>query len=102
MANLSSFSSSSQRPATIPRETVEGSSKGVRPYLIAGQRRRPANPKPSVNLLPNETEDAYITGATRSLDRRLLALNLPHAPQPPVSERASSAPAATRASTRIA
>jgi hypothetical protein len=33
---------------------------------------RPAN----LLVLPNEPEDARLTGGTRSLDRRLLALNL--------------------------
>src|SRR5512142_1010890 len=38
---------------------------------------RQASPRPSNLLsLPNEPEDARLTGATRSLDRRLLGLNL--------------------------
>jgi hypothetical protein len=42
------------------------------------QRRPPARqPAPRVlYALPKEPEDARITGGTRSLDRRLLALNL--------------------------
>jgi len=39
---------------------------------------RQATQRPSIllSLLPQEPEDARITGGTRSLDRRLLALNL--------------------------
>ena len=48
-----------------------------RPYLIAGRKgRTPAVGKTAFIALPKEPEDARITGATRSLDRRLLALNL--------------------------
>ncbi|HZY62082.1 MAG TPA: hypothetical protein VFE38_06095 [Edaphobacter sp.] len=49
-----------------------------RPYLIAGQKRKqPAPAKQSTLLFPHESEDARLTGCTRSLYRRLLALNLP-------------------------
>jgi hypothetical protein len=38
---------------------------------------RQARPRSSkIFVLPNEPEDARLTGGTRSLDRRLLALNL--------------------------
>jgi hypothetical protein len=37
--------------------------------------RQPA-PRASVIQMPREPEDAVLTGGTRSLDRRLLALNL--------------------------
>jgi hypothetical protein len=48
-----------------------------RPYLIAGRRERtPIVGRTAFIALPKESEDARITGATRSLDRRLLALNL--------------------------
>ena len=48
-----------------------------RPYLIAGRKgRAPAVGKTAFIALPKESEDARSTGATRSLDRRLLALNL--------------------------
>ena len=48
-----------------------------RPYLIAGRKgRTPAVGKTAFIALPKESEDARITGATRSLDRRLLGLNL--------------------------
>lgn len=57
-----------------------------RPYLIAIPVRKPvASVRQSVasttrqffTLYPHESEDARITGATRSLYRRLLALNFP-------------------------
>lgn len=37
---------------------------------------RPALEKNRFSLMPQESEDAKITGSTRSLERRLLALNV--------------------------
>ncbi len=52
-----------------------------RPYLINGQKRKPASAaQQSSFLFPHESEDARLTGSTRSLYRRLLALNLPGLP----------------------
>lgn len=52
-----------------------------RPYLITGQKRKPASAaQQSFFLFPHESEDARLTGSTRSLYRRLLALNLPGLP----------------------
>lgn len=49
-----------------------------RPYLITGQKRKSATPaQQCLSLFPHEPEDARLTGSTRSLYRRLLALNLP-------------------------
>ncbi len=49
-----------------------------RPYLINGQRRKSAaSVQQCLALFPHESEDARLTGCTRSLYRRLLALNLP-------------------------
>lgn len=49
-----------------------------RPYLINGLRRKSAvSAKSCLDLFPHESEDARLTGCTRSLYRRLLALNLP-------------------------
>jgi len=56
-----------------------------RPYLLnIPPRKSPTSTRQPVNatrqffaLFPHESEDARITGATRSLYRRLLALNLP-------------------------
>lgn len=58
---------------TNPGNLTESS----RPYLIPGRKGRTAAVgKSAFFALPNESEDAKITGSTRSLDRRLLALNL--------------------------
>jgi|SRR5258708_1176563 hypothetical protein len=56
-----------------------------RPYLVIAPPRRPvtstrrtvASTSQYLALFPHESEDARLTGATRSLYRRLLALNLP-------------------------
>jgi hypothetical protein len=49
-----------------------------RPYLIpSAVKRSGLQEKASLPLFPHESEDARLTGATRSLFRRLLALNLP-------------------------
>lgn len=51
-----------------------------RPYLLNTQKRKPAisaSAQECLSLFPHEPEDARLTGSTRSLYRRLLALNLP-------------------------
>ncbi|WP_260736132.1 hypothetical protein [Tunturiibacter lichenicola] len=49
-----------------------------RPYLVPIPPRKPAvSTRKYLALFPHESEDARLTGATRSLYRRLLALNLP-------------------------
>ena len=49
-----------------------------RPYLVPVPPRKPASSTQKyLALFPHESEDARLTGATRSLYRRLLALNLP-------------------------
>ena len=54
-----------------------------RPYLVSASFRRAEvsgmriNETRTLTLFPHESEDARITGSTRSLFRRLLALNLP-------------------------
>jgi hypothetical protein len=56
-----------------------------RPYLVTVPPRKPvtsvrrtvATTSQYLALFPHESEDARLTGATRSLYRRLLALNLP-------------------------
>ena len=49
-----------------------------RPYLITGLKRTSAtSANQCLALFPHESEDARLTGCTRSLYRRLLALNLP-------------------------
>jgi len=61
-----------------------------RPHLISIQPRRAGAPQQRVlPLFPHEAEDARLTGTTRSLYRRLLALNLPVEGQrmPVISEK---------------
>ncbi len=64
-------------PGARDNRSVMGADR--RPYLVT-----PAAPRKASNsvrqypaLFPHESEDARLTGATRSLYRRLLALNLP-------------------------
>jgi hypothetical protein len=45
-------------------------------YLRPIKSRQPTPRADTLFTLPKEPEDARITGGTRSLDRRLLALNL--------------------------
>ncbi len=58
----------------------EISSVSVRPYLVpftsTKMNRSGRNATATFLALPRESEDARITGSTRSLDRRLLALNM--------------------------
>jgi hypothetical protein len=76
MANLQSHIPASLRSNSPSRRANSGNpnSEDSRPYLIAGRKERTAST--AFLTLPKEPEDAKITGATRSLDRRLLALNL--------------------------
>jgi hypothetical protein len=63
-----------------------------RPYLVTIQDRRIARGAQRYPaLFPHEPEDARITGTTRSLYRRLLALNLPGRPGAPGPVSASAA-----------
>jgi len=56
-----------------------------RPYLVSASLRRTevsgmrTVESRTITLFPHEAEDARLTGSTRSLFRRLLALNLPMA-----------------------
>ena len=65
--------------ASTARENRDGSiAPDPRPYLVTGQHRKPAiSAQQYLSLFPHESEDARLTGSTRSLYRRLLALNLP-------------------------
>jgi hypothetical protein len=81
MATLHTHMPSSLRAAApSPRSNVPPVNPPVeasRPYLIAGRKgRTPAIDKTAFLALPKESEDARITGSTRSLDRRLLGLNI--------------------------
>jgi hypothetical protein len=81
MANLQSHTPASLRAATPGKRSnasnVNAMTEAARPYLIAGRKGRTAAVnKTAFMALPKESEDARITGSTRSLDRRLLGLNL--------------------------
>jgi hypothetical protein len=77
----------SNLPSLTPR-TMAGELKfssafsSVSTTFVAERRSRytpipvPRKPVSSIINLPAESEDAHITGATRSLTRRLLALNI--------------------------
>jgi hypothetical protein len=74
-------------PASLRADSLDARdtrSVGVvdrRPYLVSPGQRKPAmtSLRQQLALFPHESEDARLTGATRSLYRRLLALNLPQA-----------------------
>jgi hypothetical protein len=52
-----------------------------RPYLLlpVPNRKPPSSSRQYIALFPHESEDAKLTGSTRSLFRRLLGLNIPPA-----------------------
>jgi hypothetical protein len=68
-----------------PQENRKSSNGDRRPYLVTVPTRKPimsatqsiTSTRQFFALFPHESEDARLTGATRSLYRRLLALNLP-------------------------
>jgi hypothetical protein len=81
MATLSTRTQASHPPQTQHSVSLGSQSSNptdtMRRYLIMGGKGRAAPAgKTTFQALPRECEDARITGATRSLDRRLLGLNL--------------------------
>lgn len=63
-----------QSQSTVPRWMPN---TGSRPYLLGTPvYRTPKVAEAGFTSLPHETEDSRITGGTRSLTRRLLALNV--------------------------
>jgi hypothetical protein len=78
MANLPKYPPASVRPGPSSSRTNSTRDSEPRPYLLTLQLRKPGSlEKRFLPLFPHESEDARITGSTRSLYRRLLALNLP-------------------------
>jgi hypothetical protein len=72
------FPSSLRSRAAVAPESGRAPVPDRRPYLIPVPPRKPAtSTRQYLSLFPHESEDARLTGATRSLYRRLLALNLP-------------------------
>jgi len=58
-------------------------------YLRPIPTRQPTPRRAALFTLPKEPEDAQITGGTRSLDRRLLALNISGSRPKPAESRSS-------------
>ena len=79
MKNLPKIPPSTVRPGSpMPSATSGTRYPEPRPYLIpSAVRRTGLQEKRTLPLFPHESEDARLTGETRSLFRRLLALNLP-------------------------
>ncbi len=76
--SLPKYPPSSVRPGTSTPLIRGTRFPEPRPYLIPGAAgRRVSQAEKSFALFPHESEDARLTGSTRSLFRRLLALNLP-------------------------
>jgi hypothetical protein len=66
-----------------PRFSFSSPTESSRPYLVPERKSRTGSVGKSIFVaLAKESEDARITGATRSLDRRLLGLNLRGAKMP--------------------
>ena len=72
------FPASLRSRAVASPESASAPVPDRRPHLIPVPPRKPvASTRQYISLFPHESEDARLTGATRSLYRRLLALNLP-------------------------
>lgn len=79
----------SASPSTLPRTKVplapprveRGKPVGSVSNLRPTPSRQPAPRPETLFALPQEPEDARLTGGTRSLERRLLALNLGKTPK---------------------
>lgn len=77
MAILQNSPASLRAGSSVPRDNRDFGSD-PRPYLVLGQHRKSViSAQQYLTLFPHEAEDARLTGTTRSLYRRLLALNLP-------------------------
>jgi hypothetical protein len=78
MATLQQTSPASLRSGFAPaRENRGRFSAEPRPYIVtSSSRKNVKSTQQYLALFPHESEDARLTGATRSLYRRLLALNL--------------------------
>ncbi|NYF91637.1 hypothetical protein RBB79_18420 [Tunturiibacter empetritectus] len=77
MQNISQTLPASLRSVpSASNEDRSASKPDRRPYIVP-VRKPAASTRKYLSLFPHESEDARLTGATRSLYRRLLALNLP-------------------------
>jgi hypothetical protein len=77
-ASVKSYLPSASNSTTPnPRFSFSTPTEATRPYLVPERKNRTGSVGKSIFIaLAKESEDARITGATRSLDRRLLGLNL--------------------------
>jgi hypothetical protein len=99
MAFLPKLPPSSLRPdVSLGSGVIKTRSPEPRPYLISASFRRTENlssrssfESRTITLFPHESEDARLTGSTRSLFRRLLALNLPAGTTESLTARSSAA-----------
>lgn len=79
MSNLQTSPASLRGSSPAINQRRGGFTSQSRPYLLTGIKRKTASPVQSyLSLFPHEPEDARLTGSTRSLYRRLLALNFPN------------------------
>lgn len=77
MSNLYDVTPSSLRKPVEPSRFATDLTRSNRPVMMsAGTARAAALSKSRFARLPQEPEDARMTGVTRSLQRRLLALNV--------------------------
>lgn len=78
MANImNAVPASLRQTVPVARASDNLRGRGQRPVFVAGPAARAAAlSKSRFSRLPQEPEDARLTGVTRSLTRRLLALNL--------------------------
>lgn len=78
MSNLQTSPAYLRRGSTVPNQHRGSFTPQSRPYLVTAPKRKAAiSTNECLALFPHESEDARLTGSTRSLYRRLLALNLP-------------------------
>ena len=78
MAILQNSPASLRAGSSVSRDNRGSFASDPRPYLVIGQHRKSVlSAQQYLTLFPHEPEDARLTGTTRSLYRRLLALNLP-------------------------
>lgn len=73
---MSAIPSTLPRPVSAPPLPERGKPVASVGYLRPAPNRQPAPRSATLFAMPNEPEDARLTGGTRSLERRLLALNL--------------------------
>ena len=74
MAIPSKIPPATDRSGSPASRTNSGVARYPQPYLLTAQRRSVVNS--NLPLFPHESEDACLTGSTRSLYRRVLGLNV--------------------------